>query len=252
MLLCAALAGIPLAAHAVSEKEYLMLEFTEPAAGELAQFEHWYQRVHIPELLGIPGIRGVRRYEVIKADTPESTLPHHVAMIEAEAEKWDGIARQLQALPAPTPALRSDSTAIIVYRASGPLMLASQVQGSTGPVPVAGRTLQTYTMFVSTNAAPGMDLEYNRWYDEQHVPDVLRIPGYRSARRYALEKVDKPGLSMTPYLVLFTLETYDLDATVAELKRRVRVGITRMTPAFGKGGHVYFLPALAPVATRQE
>lgn len=28
------------------------------------------------------------------------------------------------------------------------------------------------------------EAEYNRWYDEEHVPNLMQVPGYRSARRY--------------------------------------------------------------------
>jgi hypothetical protein len=237
----AALAAPP---HSGTQREYLMLEFSEPAPGANEDFERWQEREHIPAVLKLDGFHSARRYEVVKADTPDSILPHQVTLYDVRAGDWDGVARGLGALPASGAAVRGDTAAVIAYGALGPTVLAADVPGSSPPTLVAGRRLQTYTMFVSTSPAPGMDREYNRWYDEQHVPDVLRIPGYQSARRYALVRVETPGVSMTPYLVLFTLQTYDLEATVAELKRRVRAGITRMTPAFGKGGHVYFMRAL--------
>jgi hypothetical protein len=170
-------------------------------------------------------------------------------LYEVRAADWNDVERRLRMLSASGQAVRQDTAAAIVYATLGPVVSASGVPGSSAPSPVAGGTLQTYTMFVSTSPAPGMDWEYNQWYDEQHVPDVLRIPGFQSARRYTLVRAGTPGPSMTPYLVLFTLQTYDLEATVAELKRRVRTGITRMTPAFGKGGHVYFMRALPPAGT---
>ena len=31
------------------------------------------------------------------------------------------------------------------------------------------------------------EAEFNRVYDEQHVPDLLSVPGVRAARRYVVE-----------------------------------------------------------------
>ena len=35
-----------------------------------------------------------------------------------------------------------------------------------------------------TEPPPAMDEEFNAWYDEEHLPERLAIPGFRSARRW--------------------------------------------------------------------
>ncbi len=35
-----------------------------------------------------------------------------------------------------------------------------------------------------TEPPPGMEEEFNAWYDEEHLPERLAIPGFRSARRW--------------------------------------------------------------------
>jgi len=42
-----------------------------------------------------------------------------------------------------------------------------------------------FTYLVLTNAVPGREEEFNRWYTEQHLPDVLRVPGVVSAQRFS-------------------------------------------------------------------
>ena len=32
--------------------------------------------------------------------------------------------------------------------------------------------------------APEREAEFNRWYNEEHVPERLAIPGFRKARRF--------------------------------------------------------------------
>ena len=34
--------------------------------------------------------------------------------------------------------------------------------------------------------SPELEDEYNEWYDSVHLPDVLAVPGVRSARRFKL------------------------------------------------------------------
>lgn len=33
---------------------------------------------------------------------------------------------------------------------------------------------------------PGLDEEFNRWYEEEHIPDIAKVPGWCRTRRYKL------------------------------------------------------------------
>lgn len=44
--------------------------------------------------------------------------------------------------------------------------------------------MPTYHYAVLTRAHPGKAEEFRDWYDRQHVPDCLRIPGVTAATRY--------------------------------------------------------------------
>ena len=43
-------------------------------------------------------------------------------------------------------------------------------------------------MVVMMDVDPEHDEEFNRWYNEEHLPERLGIPGYVSARRFKLEE----------------------------------------------------------------
>ena len=49
---------------------------------------------------------------------------------------------------------------------------------------------------------------FNRVYDDEHVPEILRVPGVRACRRYLLETTNKAG--MARYLALYELESADI------------------------------------------
>jgi len=43
---------------------------------------------------------------------------------------------------------------------------------------------QTVLFIVKATITPEKEAEFNRWYHEVHIPDVLKYPGCLSARRY--------------------------------------------------------------------
>ncbi len=49
----------------------LFLVFTNPVAGREADFNDWYERTHIREVLAVPGVVSAQRYQVAPMETPE-------------------------------------------------------------------------------------------------------------------------------------------------------------------------------------
>jgi hypothetical protein len=43
-----------------------------------------------------------------------------------------------------------------------------------------------YIIQLESRALLGQDEEFNRWYDEVHIADVLAIPGFESCKRYRI------------------------------------------------------------------
>jgi hypothetical protein len=60
---------------------------------------------------------------------------------------------------------------------------------------------------VFTKPTDGMEDEYNKWYDEQHVHDVARIPGVVSAQRYEVAHPGPGGGEPThKYMAIYEIE----------------------------------------------
>lgn len=55
-------------------------------------------------------------------------------------------------------------------------------------------------MTMMVTVAPEDEQEFNRWYDEEHIPELLRIPGFRSARRL------RSAIEAHSYLTLYELD----------------------------------------------
>ena len=79
-----------------------------------------------------------------------------------------------------------------------------------------------YTFFVLTNPVAGKEAEFNEWYNGQHVPDVLNVPGFVSAQRFRLADAQFGGEASRThkYLALYEIETDDVDGTLKELRAR--------------------------------
>lgn len=72
-----------------------------------------------------------------------------------------------------------------------------------------------------TNPVEGKEQEFNEWYDNQHVPDVLALPGCVSAQRFKLTGVQMPNRPCPfQYLAIYEFETDDLEAAVAATVER--------------------------------
>jgi len=67
----------------------------------------------------------------------------------------------------------------------------------TGPTQHIGGTI----LVVMMEVAPEHEADFNRWYDEEHLPERLEIAGYVSARRFKLEE----GEGVLKYLCIWEL-----------------------------------------------
>ena len=61
-----------------------------------------------------------------------------------------------------------------------------------------------------TEPPPAMEEEFNAWYDEEHLPERLAIPGFRSARRWISDRT---------YLATYELDSPDVLQSAAYLAR---------------------------------
>ncbi|MFF0814641.1 hypothetical protein ACFYVR_05725 [Rhodococcus sp. NPDC003318] len=71
--------------------------------------------------------------------------------------------------------------------------------------------------------SPEREEEYNKWYDEIHLPDVVATEGYVSARRFA------PVADGGPYIAIYEIEGDDLQAIYDRMYEAYNAGKFRMS-----------------------
>ena len=80
---------------------------------------------------------------------------------------------------------------------------------------------------VNAAAVEGRDEDFNDWYTNVHVVDILKIAGFTSARRF---KAIDPNHA-TPYLTIYEVEADDLQAAVAGIGAAAQSGEMAMSDA---------------------
>jgi hypothetical protein len=79
-----------------------------------------------------------------------------------------------------------------------------------------------HTFVVMTNPTAGKEDEFNEWYNKQHIPDVLNVPGFVSGQRFQIAdaQMSREAGKGYKYLAIYEIETDDLAGTLKELRAR--------------------------------
>jgi hypothetical protein len=81
-----------------------------------------------------------------------------------------------------------------------------------------GNYVPKSVMMVMSDPVPGMEDEYNEWYD-RHLPEVVSVPGVAAAQRF----IAAPGLNgqLPPqrYMVVYEFDTDDVEAGLEAIRQ---------------------------------
>ncbi|MGF7237456.1 MAG: hypothetical protein ACQSGP_21205 [Frankia sp.] len=69
----------------------------------------------------------------------------------------------------------------------------------------------------SRPSSPEEAAEYHKWYENVHIPEVLAVEGFVSARRFALTDDG-------PFIAIYEIEADDLEAVQARLLEASKTG----------------------------
>jgi len=76
-----------------------------------------------------------------------------------------------------------------------------------------------FKLVVMTGPKPGRDEEYNDWYNNQHLADVVAVPGFRSAQRFKLK--DAMGNEhRNNYLAIYEIDSDNPKAVLDDMFKR--------------------------------
>jgi hypothetical protein len=88
-----------------------------------------------------------------------------------------------------------------------------------------------HILVVVTNpTSPEQEKEYNDWYTNKHLDDVLKVPGFVAAQRFRLTQDSAKPLT-GPYLAIYEMDCKDPKAAFEGLGKAADAGAMPMTSA---------------------
>lgn len=201
---------------------YVTLHFHNVPAGREADYATWFDGPHATDCARLRGFTSADRYEI----TPEQVMPDI-------AQPW----RYLSVYE------NDSATPEIDLPALGPLLADARDAGLIDDANESERIF-TYRMYsdwksgthhrkdkpfssifvIPANFVAGMEAEYHKWYDEVHIPEVTRVPGFVAMKRGRLSDIQCEPRRYCPggELVMCAHQTDDLLFSVKDFSARAR------------------------------
>ena len=104
-----------------------------------------------------------------------------------------------------------------------------------------------FLWLVMTNPAEGREREFNRWYDREHVPDMLGIDTVVAVQRFEFVTGAGTAPPRHRYLAVYEVEADDPGETLAALNRaRTEPGRMRVSSSLDPDARLWFFRPLGP------
>jgi hypothetical protein len=153
----------------------LFYVYTEPGSVDEAEFHDWYDHEHGPARLTVPGFGRAYRYRAL-----DGAKPPWLALYELD--RPDVIdSPEYQALGANA----SDRDKSV---AAGLAALDRRVYEQISEDGSAAGRAAPVILAVAMSVPEGSEDDLAAWYTEEHIPMLLKVPGWRRIRRFRLTR----------------------------------------------------------------
>lgn len=165
-----------------------LLVFSDPGTGvSEEEFTDWYDNEHVPLRVDIPAFVNWTRWKAQDGAKPtwaasydltsyeDTQKPPYTTLAETRSEREKRIFKEIGVLerrtyelldtPVPPPAPSFDE-----------------------------KKRSRYIGFVSIDVKPGGEEVLDKWYDEEHIPMLSRVPGWVRSRRFILKDWSRSGV----------------------------------------------------------
>lgn len=103
-------------------------------------------------------------------------------------------------------------------------------------------------LLVLSNPVQGREEEFERWYRETHVPEMLQLPGFVACQRFGLSETQMGRSHPQRHLALWEIETDNLAAVYDRLRSDMASGALADCEAFDRTSAVSH--TFTPIAER--
>jgi hypothetical protein len=78
-----------------------------------------------------------------------------------------------------------------------------------------------FMMIAFTTPTEGQEEEFNAWYNETHVPELLAVPGFVSGKRLKVVGGTLPEGVSWQYLAVYEIEADELPAVLGKMRESI-------------------------------
>ena len=71
---------------------------------------------------------------------------------------------------------------------------------------------------VRSNPIAGRETDFNNWYSNTHLPEVMKIDGFLSAKRFKLAGVQVVKAQAHGYMAIYEIDSGDVQGTLQNLR----------------------------------
>jgi hypothetical protein len=150
----------------------IFMVYVDIDAPHVQEFNEWYNKEHLPELLSVPGILSAARYEAVKGGRK------YLACYELES-----------VAVMKTPAFTNRPRTAWGQKVS-PSVIGKNLTRIVGEqiypegIEMPDRGMAPVLQIGRMSVPPEVDAEWNAWYSNEYVPGYRKVPGVIYARRY--------------------------------------------------------------------
>lgn len=216
----------------------LMLSLGNPQAGREQEYQDWYANQHLGDLVAVPSVLEAKLHTVTD-HTPSRW--RHVAIYKLAGEPEAALAEIMEYGKAGKiePSTASDPTDRLMGLATP---ISDWVGEPSHP--------DNVKLVVFSNPLPGQDEEYNRWYTDEHLDDVLKVPGFVGAQRYSFASPPGAPPPEWNYLALYEIHRDRVDEAFPGLFEATAAGRMPVSPTLDSD-NIAMAP-YRPVAVRAK
>ena len=108
-----------------------------------------------------------------------------------------------------------------------------------------GEIMARFSLVVYSNPVEGREQEYNDWYSNRHLNDLLAIPGVISARRFKLSGTQIGEAAQAyQYLAIYDVEADDVPSFLKAMGERAAKGEIPVSSAVSRDQSLVFWDAI--------
>jgi hypothetical protein len=148
-----------------------------------AEFNRWHAEEHVPLLLSLPGFVAAERWQALQGE-PKYMAWYQLAPLDAYEKTDAGLVMR----PVHAKVVNTEWAARVREHRKVDVAFYEQLTTpdgfAYGPSWDGGATRSTANITFRTNVQPEHEAEFNRWYIEEHFPDLTSVPGVLMGRRF--------------------------------------------------------------------